>query len=124
MSIKKGKILEKKNAIVLIIIIAMVSVLFLYKSPMDVEAFANPVEIETDTGVFAPAEIEDGINKGYFYFYTGDGYDGEWYEKDFSGKGKYDFSDLGQYDGEFKEGLRSGHGVFKWDSGEIYEGEW
>lgn len=51
-------------------------------------------------------------------------YEGEWYDGNIHGKGKYFYRNGSVYDGQFYMNKRQGYGTYTWSNSKYYEGEW
>lgn len=79
---------------------------------------------------------QDYIYKGYFhnnmkngkgkmtFIETGETYDGEFKNNEFSGFGTYKWNNNCEYTGNFANGKMNGKGKFKWSDGREYNGEY
>ena len=54
----------------------------------------------------------------------GEIYEGEWFEGQISGKGRYTFASGAWYEGEWQNNKFHGRGAYHWTNGATYIGDW
>jgi hypothetical protein len=71
-------------------------------------------------------EYKDGKyhGKGKYTYANGDVYEGEWKDGEKHGKGRYTYAGGSAYEGEYKDDKKHGKGKFTYAAGEGYEGDY
>lgn len=86
----------------------------------------DTIDFPTLGGKYVGELNERGEPNGYGVLVSkfGGGYDGNWFNGVYHGRGKLTWATGDQYDGEWKNGLRDGNGEMIWARGDIYKGTW